>query len=470
MVQVKKNLGLGHLIIASIFLFNPNMVVIDFLPDFIGYIFLISGLSQLADLNYYFENAIKGFRRMLIVSLAQFASIFILFGFVSPKEQGSTLMLLAFLFGTLEIIFLIPAFKAFFDGMIYIGSRYESTSIFYTKRKKERKAKHQKKPSKPKRPPQNITVKTMRFTILFVVAKALITFAPEALAIFDTDSGYNHSINLYDFVELFRTCAIIILIPVCIVWLYKFIKYIRLLIKDKQLIDLLTQKYTEEVIPKDFLFIQRYIKTTFIVLIIGIVFNIDFYIDNLSILPDFICPIILMVVYRIVRKFSKAPKLAYVFSMSYFITSLSTYILNFIYFNNFTLTMKEISTEAATLFIILTVSKIIDSIFFILAIIPLFPVIKEVIEKNTGFAPVSASNYNFDDKVKYVQSMLKKKLTVLFVLTLLSGISSICYILFVSSFALMWLVEFVVLLIFTVYFGHTLSTIQEEIEYKYMLS
>lgn len=462
MVQVKKNLGLGHLIIASIFLFNPNVVVVDPLPDFIGYIFLISGLSQLADLNYYFENAIKGFRRMLIVSLAQLASIFILFGFVSPKEQGSTLMLLAFLFGTLEIIFLIPAFKAFFDGMIYVGSRYESTSIFYTKQKK--------KPSKSKRQPQNITVKTMRFTILFVVTKALITFAPEALAIFDTDSGYNHAVNLYDFVELFRTCAIFILIPVCTVWLYKFIKYIRLLINDKQLIGMLTKKYTEEVIPKDFLFIQRYIKTTFIVLIVGIVFNIDFYIDNLSILPDFICPLILIVVYRIVRKFSKAPKLAYVFCAGYFITSLSTYILNFIYFNNFTLTLKEISTKAATLFTILTISKIVDSIFFVLTIIPLFPVIKGVIEKNTGFAPVSASNYSFDDKVKYVQSMLKKKLTVLFVLTLLSGISSICYILFISSFALMWLVEFVVLLTFTVYFGHTLNTIQEEIEYKYMLS
>ncbi len=470
MGQVKKNLGLGHLIIASIFLFNPNMVVIDFLPDFIGYIFIILGLSQLADLNYYFENAIKGFRRMLIVALTQFASIFILFGFVSPKEQGSTLMLLAFLFGTLEMIFLIPAFKSFFDGMIYIGSRYESESIFYTKPQKEKKPRRPKKSSKPKRPPQNITVKTMRFTILFVIAKSLITFAPEALAIFDTNSGYNRTINLYDFVELFRTCAILILIPICIIWLYKFIKYILSLIKDKHLMDLLTKKYTEEISPKEFLFIQRYIKTAFIILIIGIIFNIDFYIDNLSVLPDFICPLILMIVYRIVRNFSKAPRLAYVFSAGYFITSLFTYILNFIYFNNFTLTIKEISKEAADLFTVLSISKIIDSVFFVLAIIPILPVIKEVIEKNTGFAPVSAANYNADDKVKYVQLMLKKKLTVLLVLTILGGISSICYILFVSSFALIWLIEFIVLLTFTVYFGHTLNAIQEEIEYKYMLS
>lgn len=468
MGQIKKNLGLGNLIIASIFLFNPNMVVIDFLPDFIGYIFMILGLSQLADLNYYFENAIKGFRRMLIVSLAQFASIFILFGLVSPKEQGSTLMLFAFLFGTLEIIFLVPAFKSFFDGMIYIGSRYESTSIFYVKPTKPAKLKRKK--DKPQRPSQNVTIKTMRLTVLFVVTKALITFAPEALAIFDTESGYNRVVNLYDFVELFRTCAIFILIPICVLWLYKFIKYIISIIKDENLIDLLTKKYTEEIAPKEFLFIQRYIRLAFIVLIIGIVFNIDFYIDNLSILPDFICPLILIVVYKIVRKFTRAPRLAYVFSIGYFITSLSTYILNFIYFSNFTLTIKEISQEASTLFTVLTVSKIIDSVFFILAIIPLLPIIKEVIEKNTGFAPVSSANYNADDKVKYVQAMLKKKLTVLFVLTILSGISSICYILFVSSFALMWLIEFTVLLTFTVYFGHTLNAIQEEIEYKYMLS
>ena len=43
--------GLLWMIPAFCFLFNPNIAVIDFLPDFIGYFFLCIGLSKMADLN-----------------------------------------------------------------------------------------------------------------------------------------------------------------------------------------------------------------------------------------------------------------------------------------------------------------------------------------------------------------------------------------------------------------------------------
>ena len=43
--------SLFWLIPALCFLFNPNIAVIDVLPDFIGYIFLCLALSEIADLN-----------------------------------------------------------------------------------------------------------------------------------------------------------------------------------------------------------------------------------------------------------------------------------------------------------------------------------------------------------------------------------------------------------------------------------
>ena len=68
MGKVKKNLGLGYLVVAAFMLFNPNIVIIDFIPDFIGYIFMVAGLSQLADLNHHIEEASRLFKRMFIVS------------------------------------------------------------------------------------------------------------------------------------------------------------------------------------------------------------------------------------------------------------------------------------------------------------------------------------------------------------------------------------------------------------------
>ena len=130
MGKVKKNLGLGYLTVAAFFLFNPNLVIVDFIPDFIGYIFLIMGLSQLSDLNHHIESAVGLFKRMFIVSLAQFFSIFFVFGVLPSREIASALMLICFAFGALELILLIPAFKAMFDGFTYLGSRHESTAIF----------------------------------------------------------------------------------------------------------------------------------------------------------------------------------------------------------------------------------------------------------------------------------------------------------------------------------------------------
>ena len=87
MGKVKKNLGIGMLITAACFLFNPNVVIIDILPDFIGYIFLILGIYQLSDINYYFEESLKLFKRMLVVSLIQFFSIFFGYGYSPDKRD-----------------------------------------------------------------------------------------------------------------------------------------------------------------------------------------------------------------------------------------------------------------------------------------------------------------------------------------------------------------------------------------------
>ena len=133
MGKVKKNLGIGKLIIAALFLFNPNLVIIDYLPDFIGYIFLLLGISQLADLNYHFEEAQNLFKRMFIVSLAQFISLFVVFGFLPPREQSSSIMLVSFAFGALELILLIPAFKqssfTVISSNCFVSRSSRSTSV-----------------------------------------------------------------------------------------------------------------------------------------------------------------------------------------------------------------------------------------------------------------------------------------------------------------------------------------------------
>lgn len=460
MGKVKKNLGLGYLIIAAFFLFNPNFVIIDFIPDFIGYIFLIMGISQLADLNHYMEDAVRLFKRMFIVSLAQFFSIFFVFGVLPSREIASALMLICFAFGALELILLIPAFKALYDGFIYLGSRHESEAIF--KRKKIK--------SKTNKLGMTANAKSMIMTMVFIIAKPVLTFAPEILELFDSRVDPNLTVNFYRYIESFRFISWVFLLPIGIIWLVTFIRYIKSIMMDKPFINEISEKYTNEITPKTFLFIQRYIKLAFLILAVALAFNIDFYVDYASVLPDFISPIILMIMLFVVRKFGKVPVKSYVFSVGYMFVSFATYILNIYFYSNHTLSMTFLYPEAYNKFLALAICKSVDSLLFVCMILSLLPILSKIIMENTGFMPISTANYNADDKIKYIHSMLNKKLTVIKVLTILAGISSVCYVIFLRSFIYIWLIEFVVYIVLVVYFVHTLNSIREEMEYKYMLS
>lgn len=465
MGKVKKNLGLGYLIIAAFFIFNTNIVIIDFLPDFIGYVFLILGLSQLADLNHHIEESVRLFKRLFIISLVQFLFIFFIFGFLPTREVASALMLACFTFGVLEIILTIPAYKALFEGFTYLGSRHDSVAVFKRKLLR-RKTKRSDKEYFGSTATQKISI----LTYIFVISKPVLTFAPEILELFDSTVNPNLNVNYYKYANSFRFISLILILPIGIAWLIKFIKYIVSIINDAPFMTSLSQKYTEEVTPKTFLFIQRYIKLAFTVLSIALIFNIDFYIDYASVLPDFISPIILLIMFLIIKKFEEVPIKCYFFSVGYLVTSLTTYILNVKFYSNYTLSMTYIKPQAYNSFISLAIFKSIDSVFFVCMIISILPILSRIIMKNTGFIPVgTANNYNADEKIKYIHGMLNKKLTIITVLVVLAGISSLCYVIFLRSFIYIWIVEFIVYIVFVVYFIHTLNSICEEMEYKYML-
>ena len=50
-------MNLGYLLLGLVFLFNPNINVIDVLPDVIGCLFILKGLSKLSDLNRHIASA-----------------------------------------------------------------------------------------------------------------------------------------------------------------------------------------------------------------------------------------------------------------------------------------------------------------------------------------------------------------------------------------------------------------------------
>ena len=85
--------GLLWMIPAFCFLFNPNISVIDFLPDFIGYFFLCIGLSKMADLNEELYEARSAFLRMILIDAGKILAILWIFGMEASGERSSSFLL-----------------------------------------------------------------------------------------------------------------------------------------------------------------------------------------------------------------------------------------------------------------------------------------------------------------------------------------------------------------------------------------
>ena len=107
MTEKKKIIGRAPLILGFLFLFNPNITIIDFLPDFIGYILLCVSLSKIADLNDHLYDAYTIFKRMILIDAGKWLAIFWTFSMPVVSEKNSSLLLWTFVFAVVELICLI---------------------------------------------------------------------------------------------------------------------------------------------------------------------------------------------------------------------------------------------------------------------------------------------------------------------------------------------------------------------------
>lgn len=485
MGKARKNLGLGLAVAAFIFLFNPTASIMDPLPDFIGYWLLCVGITQLSDMNYHFEESLKYFKRMLTASLTQFFSFFVILGLVTSKERPTTFLLLSFIFAAVEVIFLLHAYREFFEGFIYLGSRMEASAVFAVpdsavRRYEERCAREERRSKETNRlfrvkikKPDNITVTTARFTTIFVAVRAALTVLPEfsalTLSAYDEASRFNF---LYDYIGMFRTLSIFIVLPLGIVWLIKIIRYVRSVLRDRSFMEELTQKYVAEVEPKTYIFIQRAVKLAFIIMSIGLVFCADIYMESntINIMPDALCAMLVLVALLLLRKLVKIPFYSYALCGVYGGFSVFTQIVSSKFFTEHTLTLTDIRLESFEAFNELKVVEIADSILFFAMMLSLLPVLSAVIKNYTGFSPVSGGNANQDDKIRYVHGMLHKRLVVLAILSAVCLVSGVAYILLVKSVSFMWLVDFAACITLAIYAILTFNAITQEVEYKYLLA
>ena len=130
-IRIKKDIGLGMLLLAGLFLFNPIVGFIDVLPDCIGFLLICGGIGLLADLNERIASAKKRFQILFWGGVLQVFFELLVYRFLqgqkeemNPYELPVTVLLFSFLLLVFYLIVLIPAFRDLFLGLERLGERF----------------------------------------------------------------------------------------------------------------------------------------------------------------------------------------------------------------------------------------------------------------------------------------------------------------------------------------------------------
>lgn len=258
-------LRMGYFIAAAIFLFNPNLNILDVLPDCLGYLFLICGLADCDFLVPHFEDAKKKFTYLAWLTLSKIPMYFV----VSASTHGDSNLgvmftLISLVYGILELLLVLPAFRAFFEGMEFLAERHGAFSLA-GKRMEDARA----------------------FTLIAVVAKPILAFLPELVFLSNQDpligSG---AVDWVHFRPHFFVLAAMIMLIIGILFLVFFCIYVCHAKKDEALAAVFADLADAHSTPIRGEQAARSIHRAMFFFSVGAFCCMDITLDRLSYLPD----------------------------------------------------------------------------------------------------------------------------------------------------------------------------------------
>jgi len=278
--SLSKELGIGSFIAAAIFLCNPMTNIIDILPDFFGYLFLLKALGKWADLCPNIADAVQGLSKLRwFMLLKLFAMVLV------PLVDDTYVLVLTFAFAVIELIYLLPALGRMFDGFEYFGTRFNSRAIF-------------------------VNLKNLRTltSILFVVRSALVVF-PELCSL----SSFEYSglvtggvqINYADYKVALIILNFLLSTLIGILWLVNWIPYFKRIGTETDFLSRVKHDYDLEITNNFGLTFRRALRTVISLILVGFAFFPNLWIDEINIIPTFVGAIFLIAAMAKLGKISK---------------------------------------------------------------------------------------------------------------------------------------------------------------------
>ncbi len=443
-------------VLAIIFIAVPDISAIDILPDALGFLLLYMALAVPSE----FSNKLSDTRTLLFKLTLVAAADFTVSQLITSDDL-TMVLLMAFCFGITEAVMMYIVFDGIIDGMVYLGTLFPAVGVYMPERERvltRYRARTERKLRKiaerqaqigvtvteddikskldeltSKRSSKSLT-KFVKRTHRFIILRAALNILPEFTALssheYEGDVG-SYNPNIADFRGLFVTLAVFVTAVIAIFWTVSALRYIRGIKHDKSFIEAMYASYNGDVKTNFGLQQYKLHKAALVVLAVGLALSLDFVIDHINIIPDFICAAAFVAFWLMfMQRRTKTDILGLASSIAYTVFAAVQWLAvkGFIErFDDFTRTMK--SDEAFKLHILLCVITFVAEALFVLVTYFVYKKLASVISGHTGFLTKEGESDAYSKKLH--EKLLKANFRV-FVFSIINAVASVAYMILVG--------------------------------------
>ena len=470
--EKKKGSFYGAILFSLIFLFNPNVSVIDILPDFVAYFVLARLFLYPSDCAPHFEEARLAFKRLGWLNFFKFFGFLVM---ILVKRENSSendiIPLVTLVFAVLEVLLMVMAVKKTFDALFYLGNRSDALSTirpFFIGKIKIR--------------PED--ARTLSY--FFAVFKCLVYFLPTPFLLTNTSLTPSGRLTLAKGFIIVLLVSNLLGILVGIFWLITMRKYALSIKKEGKFFSTL-----DKLLKENFEFdINKKIKLRSISFALSVFSVASFFTLELSLvesydvnlIPHFIyAALLLFAVYRLAQ-FTKGAKYAYICGGVYCLVSTVTYFVQSHFLTEYGYARLITSSKARAFYPVITALSIVEFASLIAFLFFIWRMLRSFIFAHTGIKEDSVS----ETGDSYFGSLLKKNL-IFFTVGALAGLIKLISVIVHGSVKLVYAntegelqaavvspavewIGLVVAIFAFVYIGITLyfiSTLKDEVKMKY---
>lgn len=269
-------MGFGALAVGLVFLFNPNINVMDFIPDFIGLWIVCASLKRLAQINSDIFESRKLFFKLSLVELAKtFSALFV------SSTDSTGYLLFAFVFGVIECILFTLATRELFIGIENLGMRHSSSAVLATKKRKSGKF-------------RDVTTCLQRYMLVFYYTRTLCAVLPEFTELQSDTVVSSNRIILSQFKGIFYIFGGLVVTVLGIIYIKRVVSFFSSCRRDEPFILSLEESYGKFLsINKNYIHSGR-IKLVLVIYAAAVLLTYNPTSDGLIEFPLVLCGVLLI--------------------------------------------------------------------------------------------------------------------------------------------------------------------------------